>query len=172
MNADLFSVQNRVVCVTGASQGLGQRAATILSEKGAKVVGVARRENALKDWCNSGENRAYVAADISKRENLDAIVTDISSHFGAVDILINAAGLNPRELAEDVTPEKWDLTLALNLSAPFFLAQKCVASMKAKQWGRIINFASLQSQRAFPAGIAYGATKGGVAQLTRAMAES
>jgi gluconate 5-dehydrogenase len=64
------------------------------------------------------------------------------------------------------------VTLSLNLSAPFFLSQHLVPAMKQKGWGRIVNFASLQSFRAFPGGIAYGASKGGVAQMTRAMAEA
>ena len=71
-----------------------------------------------------------------------------------------------------MTDEGWDTTLNLNLAAPFFLAQAMVPAMKEKGWGRIINFASLQSRRAFPAGISYGASKGGVEQMTRAMAEA
>ena len=88
------------------------------------------------------------------------------------DIIVHAAGLNTREAADEVTAEGWDQTLAINLSAPFFLSQALVPAMKAKGWGRVINFASLQTTRAFPGGIAYGATKGGVGQLTRAMAEA
>ena len=86
--------------------------------------------------------------------------------------MIHAAGLNTREAADEVTPEGWDATLAINLSAPFFLSQALVPAMKAKGWGRIVNFASLQTTRAFPGGIAYGATKGAVGQMTRAMAEA
>ena len=71
-----------------------------------------------------------------------------------------------------MTPEGWNVTLDLNLAAPFFLAQSFSSDMKAKGWGRIVNFASLQTFRAFPGGIAYGASKAGVAQLTRAMAEA
>ncbi|MGB1035181.1 MAG: SDR family NAD(P)-dependent oxidoreductase, partial [Primorskyibacter sp.] len=76
------------------------------------------------------------------------------------------------QFADDVTPEGWNATLATNLSAPFFLSQACVPHMRAQGWGRIVLFASLQSTRAFPGGIAYGASKGGVGQLTRAMAEA
>ena len=96
----------------------------------------------------------------------------ISADLGAPDILVNAAGVNLREPAEAVTPDSWRTTLELNLSTPFFLAQALVPAMREKAWGRIINIASLQSARAFPKGIAYGASKGGVAQLTRAMAEA
>lgn len=169
----LFSVAGRVACVTGASSGLGRRAATALAEAGAKVVGVARRREALDDWVSEGpDHRAAVAADIAERDGRETVVAEIAAPFGPPDILINAAGLNTREAADDVTAEGWDATLAINLSAPFFLAQAMVPAMKAKGWGRIVNFASLQSFRAFPGGIAYGATKGGVAQMTRAMAEA
>src|SRR5690606_26102135 len=92
--------------------------------------------------------------------------------FGAPDILVNAAGLNPREGADTISPETWDWTLAVNLGAPFFLARELVTAMREKGWGRIINIASLQSRRAFANGIAYGASKAGICQLTRAMAEA
>ena len=95
-----------------------------------------------------------------------------SRPFGPPDILVNAAGINTRQAADDVTPEGWDITLDLNLRAPFFLAQALTPAMKEKGWGRIVNFASLQSRRAFAGGLAYGASKGGVEQLTRAMAEA
>jgi NAD(P)-dependent dehydrogenase (short-subunit alcohol dehydrogenase family) len=73
---------------------------------------------------------------------------------------------------DESTLESWDETLNLNLSTPFFLARELVPSMQAKSWGRVINIASLQSSRAFANGMAYGASKGGIAQLTRAMAEA
>ena len=113
-----------------------------------------------------------MTADVADRARLDDMVADISAPFGAPDIVIHAAGVNTREVADDVTAEGWDQTLALNLSAPFFISQAMVPSMKEKGWGRIVNFASLQTTRAFPGGIAYGATKGGIGQLTRAMAEA
>ena len=168
---DLFDLTGRVACVTGASSGLGRRAATVLAAAGARVVGVARRAEALDSLCAEiGDRAAAVAADITDRNT--ALAEDVSAPFGAPDILIHAAGLNTREIADDVTAEGWDQTLAVNLSAPFFLSQALVPAMKGKGWGRIVNFASLQTTRAFPGGIAYGATKGGIDQLTRAMAEA
>ena len=92
--------------------------------------------------------------------------------FGHPEILVNAAGINLRESPEMVTPESWDHTLALNLSTPFFLARALVPAMRDNGRGRIINIASLQSERAFPNSMPYGASKGGIAQLTRAMAEA
>ena len=94
-----------------------------------------------------------------------------SGMFGAPDILVHAAAVNLRQPAEDITPDDWQLTQCLNLGAPFFISQALVPAMKERGWGRIVNFASLQTTRAFPSGIACGASKGGVGQMTRAMAE-
>ena len=169
----IFDLTGRVACVTGASSGLGRRAVVALHAAGAQVVGVARRAEALADLRSEiGEGCAVVAADVADRAGFPALCTAIAAPFGAPDILVHAAGINTRQAADDVTPEGWDQTLALNLSAPFFLSQALVPAMRAKGWGRIVNFASLQTTRAFPAGIAYGATKAGIAQLTRAMAEA
>ncbi|WP_166418122.1 SDR family NAD(P)-dependent oxidoreductase [Cochlodiniinecator piscidefendens] len=170
--ADLFDLSGRVACVTGASAGLGQRAATVLAAAGARVVGVARRADQLSEWAErTGQSAAVVAADLSQRHAIPEITQQIAAPFGAPDIIVHAAGINTREAADDVTPEGWDLTLKLNLTAPFFLTQAFAPAMKAKGWGRVVNFASLQTTRAFPGGVAYGASKAGVAQLTRAMAE-
>lgn len=171
--SDLFNVAGKVACVTGASSGLGRSAATCLASSGVRVVGVARRADQLDAWREeAGGETASVVADLSDRSALAGIASAVSEHFGPPDILINAAGINTRQHADDVTEEGWDTTLNLNLAAPFFLAQSLVSAMKEKGWGRVINFASLQSRRAFRNGISYGVSKGGVEQMTRAMAEA
>ena len=172
-NQTLFDVTGKTVFVTGASSGIGKAAATCLAECGAKVVAIARRENALKIWSqNTSGLTSFFSADISNSEKIKDIVSEITSKEGDPDILINAAGLNTREHADDVTLDGWNKTLDLNLSTPFFMAQAVVEKMKEKKWGRIINYASLASRRALPSSIAYGASKGGIEQLTRAMAEA
>lgn len=169
----LFDLTGRVACVTGASSGLGRRVAVVLAAAGARVVGVARRAEALAELkAEAGDNVETVAADVADRSGIEKLVDQIAQPFGAPDIVVHAAGINTREVADDVTAQGWDQTLALNLSAPFFLSQAMVPTMKSKGWGRIVNFASLQTTRAFPGGIAYGASKAGVGQLTRAMAEA
>jgi NAD(P)-dependent dehydrogenase (short-subunit alcohol dehydrogenase family) len=174
---DLFDLTGRVAVVTGASSGIGRTMASALAEAGASVVGVARRPEPLEAWRVECEKTARgrvagVVADVGHPESIEAIVPRLLQPFGDVDILINAAGLNTRQAADDVTIEGWRATIDINLAAPFFLAQALVGPMKAKGWGRIINIASLQSERAFPGGLAYGASKGGITQLTRAMAEA
>ena len=169
----LFDLSGRIACVTGASSGLGQQAASALAAAGAQVIGVARRAEALSDWAERiGPKAATLSADLSERSQIKEIAAQIAIPFGAPDIMVHAAGINTREAADNVTDEGWDITLNLNLAAPFFLSQALVPDMKAKGWGRIVNFASLQTTRAFPGGVSYGASKAGIAQLTRAMAEA
>ncbi|MEM9428289.1 MAG: SDR family oxidoreductase [Pseudomonadota bacterium] len=169
----LFSVAGRTACVTGASAGLGRTIATALAEAGARVVGVARRAEALSAWSEAAEGEtAVVAADLADPAHQAEIARQVSAPFGAPDILVAAAGINTRERADEVTLAGWQTTLDLNLGAPFFLAQALVPDMRARGWGRIVTLASLQSYRAFPGGLAYGASKGAIAQMTRAMAEA
>lgn len=166
-------LRGHVALVTGASSGLGRRAALVLAGAGAKVVAVARRSEALESL--RAEAAGAIAAlpyDLADRDGLAALARQAAEPFGAPDIVVHAAGINTRELAGEVTPEGWDITLNLNLAVPFFLSQHLVGAMQAKGWGRIVNFASLQTSRAFPGGLAYGASKGGIGQLTRAMAEA
>ncbi len=172
----LFDLSGKVAVVTGASSGIGRSLTQALADAGAAVVLVARREAELAEAAREieagGGRAAAVPADLADYRALDAPAARMAEPFGAPDILVNAAGVNFREAAEEISPESWDATLAINLSTPFFLARALVDGMRAKGWGRVVNIASLQSSRAFANGMAYGASKGGVAQLTRAMAEA
>lgn len=172
----LFSLEGRVALCTGASSGIGRHMARVLARAGAKVVLAARRQAALDDTVAAieadGASAAALAADVGDLERLPDLHREASARFGPPDILVNAAGVNVRKPADEVSLDGWEQTLRINLSAPFFLAQACVPAMREKQCGNIINIASLQSFRAFTNGITYGASKGGVAQLTRAMAEA
>lgn len=179
----IFDLKGRTALVTGASGGIGSQQAKALASAGADVILLGRNGEKLEKVkeeiqveCASTRSRTTVAAvvgDISDLTKLDALLEKIfeASPTRSIDILCNTAGENPRVHADELTFESWDSTLNLNLKVPFFLAQKLVPKMKQNGWGKIINVASLQSERAFPNGLAYGASKGGVAQLTRAMAE-
>ena len=171
--SDHPDLSGHVACVTGASSGLGRRAALVLSQAGARVVAIARRADALETLQSEAPgDLVAMPCDLSDRAGLADLAARAAAPFGAPDIVVNAAGINTREAADEVTPEGWDITLTLNLAVPFFLSRHLVPGMRQKGWGRIVNFASLQSYRAFPGGLGYGASKGGIAQLTRAMAEA
>lgn len=173
---ELFSLQGRVALITGASSGIGRGLGQALAAAGAKLILVARRIDRLDETAQSirraGGEAACIETDLTDRRQLARCIERAPAPFGAPDILVNAAGINLRRAALEVSEEDWDKTLEINLTVPFRLAQGLVPGMQAKGWGRIINIASLQSVRAFPNSIAYGASKGGVVQLTRAMAEA
>lgn len=172
----LFDLDGRVALVTGASSGIGREIAQALAEAGAAVVVAARRERELaatqRKIEGTGARAAALCADLADRTQLRDAASRAASFFGAPDILVNAAGVNIRKPLLEVSEADWDAVLGINLDAPFFLAQALAPAMMAKGWGRIINIASLQSLRAFPMGASYGASKGGIAQLTRAQAEA
>jgi len=171
----LFQLQGRRALVSGGNSGIGLTMARALGLAGAAVTLVARRESELVSAAQSlaaeGITADWIAADLSDAENVKASGRQALARHGTIDILINAAGVNLREPFAEVTPEHWNLHLALHLGAPFFFTQTLAPAMKAQHWGRIINLSSLQSQRAFPNSAPYGAGKGGIAQLTRAIAQ-
>ena len=171
-----FDLSGKVALVTGASSGIGQRQAQALAAAGASVVLLGRRQQQLDDTVAMlelrGASAAALAVDLDNREQLTDVATRAALPFGAIDILINAAGVNLRQAVDEISLESWDQTINLNLAVPFFLARELLPGMRNKGWGRIINIASLQSSCAFANGLAYGASKGGIAQLTRAMAEA
>ena len=174
--AELFSLRDRVAVVTGASSGIGRALAATLAEAGAAVCVLARRAEALgalvAEITARGGRAAAVPCDLSDRAALDSAVDRATAAFGPADILVNAAGINPRRPIEALSASEWDATLEINLSVPFFLARALSPAMCARRWGRIINLASLQSMRAFADGTPYGESKGGVMQLTRALAQA
>ncbi len=172
----LFDLSDRVALVTGASSGIGRHMALILAAAGAHLVVVGRDRDRLADTAAEITSLdfevAAIPADLQDRQEVDRVIRESADPFGAPDILVNGAGINLRESPDDVSWQSWDETLRINLSVPFFLARGLVDGMREKGGGNIINIASLQSYRAFANGAAYGASKGGIVQLTRAMAEA
>jgi NAD(P)-dependent dehydrogenase (short-subunit alcohol dehydrogenase family) len=172
--SSLFSLQNRTVLVTGGNSGIGEAMAMALGLAGAKVLLMARRSDALE------RAAAKLLAEGISVQCLSCDLADIEAtrkgaeeamDTGPIDILVNAAGVNLREPFDQVTPQSWQTQINLHLSAPFFLTQALAPAMAARGWGRVINIASLQSVRAFANSAPYGAAKGGVVQLTRAIAQ-
>jgi NAD(P)-dependent dehydrogenase (short-subunit alcohol dehydrogenase family) len=174
-SAKLFDLTGRTALVTGGNSGIGEAMAQSLGEAGARLVLMARRTDALeasaKRLRSLGIKADVIACDLSNVAEVQRGAKDAAS-IAPIDILVNAAGVNLRENFSDVTPESWQTQINLHLSAPFFLTQALAPKMKTRAWGRIINIASLQSYRAFDDSAPYGAGKGGITQLTRAIAQA
>lgn len=171
----LFDLSRRRALVTGGSSGIGEAMAQALGAAGARVLLVSRREAELSAAAqrlrDASVDAAWLAADLTGVTALRAAAAEAERRLGGIDILVNAAGVNLRQPFAEVTPEAWQTQLALHLGAPFFLTQALAPGMAARGWGRIVNIASLQSYRAFANSAPYGAGKGGVVQLTRAIAQ-
>ena len=175
MNLSDFSLENKVALITGGTSGLGKMMALALAKAGAFVWIASSRDNAdetLQEIKQQGSNGSFVQVDVTSSDALEKIVSQILKESNSIDILVNAAGINLRTSAEELTLNEWQKTIDINLTAPFYLSQLVADTMKKNNWGRIINIASLQSLRAFDNSIPYGASKGGVMQLTRALAQA
>ena len=171
----LFDLTGRAALVTGGNSGIGLAMARALGLAGAKVVLAARRQPELDaaaaELVRDGINTITVASDLADPKATATLINACRRQAIEIDILVNAAGINLRQPFRDVSAEAFDLHMALHLRAPFMLTQAFAPAMAERRYGRIINIASLQSYRAFPNSAPYGAAKGGVLQLTRAIAE-
>ena len=170
-----FSLENKVALITGGTSGLGKMMALALAKAGAFVWIASSRDNAdetLRELKDQGTEGRFIQLDVTSSEALENVVSLIHQESNRIDILVNAAGINLRTSAEDLTLDEWQKTIDINLTAPFHLSQLVADSMRENNWGRIINIASLQSLRAFDNSIPYGASKGGIMQLTRALAQA
>ena len=173
--ASLFSLGGKHALITGGNSGIGAAMARALGLAGAKVMLAARREEELADTANSlrseGIYADHISVDLTDVSALQHAALEAQQRLGGIDILVNAAGVNLRQPFSEVTPDAWQTQIALHLGAPFFLTQALAPGMSSRHWGRIINIASLQSYRAFPNSAPYGAAKGGIVQLTHAIAQ-
>lgn len=173
--AQLFDLTGRTALVTGGNSGIGLAMARALGLAGARIVIVARRKDlmnaAIAELSQAAIEAVAISVDLATADSAAIVFRALEERSLTVDILVNAAGVNLRQPFQDVTADAFDLHMALHLRAPFFLAQALAPAMASRNWGRIINIASLQSWRAFANSAPYGAAKGGVVQLTRAIAE-
>lgn len=172
----LFSLHGRVALVTGGSSGIGYAMAEAIGRAGAAVVLVARREEELAKAVGRLEERgvraAAVSADLGDRTAVARVCAEAPRLFGEIDILVNDAANNIRKPMAELTPDDYDRTIAVNLTAPFLLGQHFGPRMAERGWGRIINIGSQQSISAFGDSGVYGAAKAGICGLSRSQAEA
>jgi len=166
----------KLALVTGSTSGIGLGIAKNFASKGMNIVlngfgdaGAIEdiRANMAKDY---GVDVRYNGADMSKAEEIAAMITTVEAEFGAIDVLVNNAGIQFVSPIEDFPIEKWNAILAINLSGSFHTIHAALPKMKAKGWGRIINIASAHALVASPYKSAYVAAKHGIAGLTKTVA--
>ncbi|MYM61884.1 SDR family NAD(P)-dependent oxidoreductase [Pseudomaricurvus sp. HS19] len=166
-------MSGKAALVTGAASGLGRGTAIALAKAGANVCVVDLNEDGLKETAAAiaelGVECLVRPADLSKKENCDAVVAESVEKFGRLDALCNVAGVIFFNHSTDMTQVQWDTTMAVNLSAPFFLSQAAIPHL-LEQNGAIVNVTSSASFMGEAYAAAYCATKAGLTNLTKAMA--
>jgi 2-dehydro-3-deoxy-D-gluconate 5-dehydrogenase len=163
----LFNLEGAGAIVTGASGGLGRAMAEALHDAGCRVVVVGRSDRVLEI---SGDRYLPLRSDLTEDGEPDRVVYEAIQALGSFDILINAHGIVSRALAEEFPPDQWNRTIATNLTSVFRTSQAAGRHFLNRKHGKIINVASMLSFSGGLRAVAYAASKGGVAQLTKAMA--
>ena len=174
MNSNLFSLNGKVALVTGAAYGIGFAIAEALAEAGAKIAFNCRKpehlQSALDDYSKLGiEARGYLC-DVTKEDEVKAMVADIESTLGSVDILVNNAGIIRRIPMHEVSVDEFREVVDIDLNAPFIVAKAVIPAMMKKRSGKIINICSMMSELGRETVSAYAAAKGGLKMLTRNIA--
>ncbi len=172
---NLLDLTGKTALVTGASRGLGEGFARVLANAGADVAVTSRDIGALTkiqlEIEAIGRKAVPVVLDVRNEQSIRAAVAEAESRLGRIDILVNNAGCNVRKPALDVTWEDWNLILETNLRGPFFVAQVVARGMIARGYGRIINIGSVTSVAGYAGLGPYGASRGGIKQLTMSLAD-
>ena len=177
MNADktFFDLAGKVALVTGTSRGLGQYLARALARAGADLVITSRNPATLKSFQTEvqslGRRALSIALDVRNHQSIEDMAKAAVEHYGKIDILVNNAGCNVRKPALDVTWDDWNLVLDTNLRGTFFVSQAIARQMLPRKYGRIINIGSVTCVAGYAGLGPYGASRGGVKQLTMSLAD-
>jgi len=175
METKLFSLEGKVAIVTGTSRGLGQFLARALARAGADLVITSRDPVRLKPFQAEiealGRRALPLALDARDYRSIQTMVDAAADHYGQLDILVNNAGCNIRKPALDVSWDDWNTVLDTNLRGSFFVAQAVARRMIPRKYGRIINIGSVTCVAGYAGLAPYGASRGGVKQLTMSLAD-
>ena len=170
----LFDLTGKVAVVTGGNGGIGFGMAQGLAEAGANIAVVGRDKeksaHAVAELEQLGVEALAVRADVTDAAQVDAMVADVIDAFGRLDILINNAGTNIRKRPEDLGEAEWHQVLDANLTSAFLCSKACYPRLRQHGGGKVLNNGSMMSLFGAPWTPAYGASKGGIVQLTKALA--
>jgi len=171
----LFNLAGRVALVTGASRGLGQHFARALARAGADLVLTSRDRACLvpfeQEIAALGRRSLSVSLDVRDQQSIQSAIGEAEVAFGHIDILVNNAGINIRKPAADVTWDDWNQVLDTNLRGAFFVAQAVARGMCTRNYGRIVNIGSVTAVAGYAGLAPYGASRGGIRQLTMSLAD-
>jgi gluconate 5-dehydrogenase len=172
--AEPFDLTDRVAMVTGASRGLGQHFARVLARAGANLVVTSRTARSLDPFADElrsvGRKVACIELDVRDHESIQKAVADALREFGRIDVLVNNAGCNIRKPAAEVTWNDWNEIINTNLRGAFFVAQGAAWQMIPRRYGRIINIGSVTCVAGYAGLAPYGASRGGIKQMTMSLA--
>jgi NAD(P)-dependent dehydrogenase (short-subunit alcohol dehydrogenase family) len=175
MSGALFDLSGQTAIVTGTSRGLGQHFARALAKAGADLVLTSRHRESLvpfeQEICALGRKTVSLELDVRNQESIERMVEAAEAAFGHLQILVNNAGCNVRRPALEVTWDDWNLILDTNLRGSFFVAQAVAKRMVPLGYGRIINIGSVTSVAGYAGLGPYGASRGGIRQLTMSLAD-
>jgi gluconate 5-dehydrogenase len=175
MNDGLFDLTGQVAIVTGTSRGLGQYFARALARAGADLVLTSRTRESLAPFESEiralGRRAVSLALDVRSQESIEKMAADAEDAYGQIHILVNNAGCNIRKPALDVQWEDWNKILDTNLRGSFFVAQAVARRMIAKGYGRIVNIGSVTCVAGYAGLAPYGASRGGIRQMTMSLAD-
>lgn len=170
-NQEKFSLENKVVVITGGGSGIGFSIAQCMYEAGAKIIITGRREQPLKEAVEQlGERANYVVNDVTELEKLPALVEEIENRFGAINVLVNNAGINMKKPSVEVTDEEFQRVVFTNLNAVFSLTRETAKRMMARKSGSIIMISSMAAYYGIDRVAAYAASKSGLYGMVRVMA--
>ncbi len=170
-----FNLVDKTAVITGAGRGIGRALAIGFADAGANLVLLSRTESDLQEVAkiikDMGKKALPIVADVTKTDEVAAAINKLKEEKINVDILVNNAGMNIRSKAFDVSEEEWDKIMNTNLKSAFFMSREIGAIMKAQgNGGRIINISSVAGAVALRTGVAYGATKAAMIQMTKILA--
>ena len=175
MSESMFDLSGQVAIVTGTSRGLGQYLARALAKAGADLVITSRNRDSLSEFeaeiRGLGRRVVCLELDVRDQESIKTMVRAAEAVYGQIHILVNNAGCNVRKPALEVTWDDWNLVLDTNLRGSFFTAQAVARGMIAHGYGRIISIGSVTSAFGFAGLAPYGASRGGIRQLTMSLAD-
>ena len=168
-----FSIEGRKALVTGASKGIGAEIADVFAQAGADIVAVGRDADDLARVAETvrghGRDCLTLAADLTDAQATRKAAADALAAWGTIDILVNSAGVARIAPALELSLADWEETMAVNLRAPFLMAQALAPGMIAQNWGKIVNISSQTGVIALDDHAAYAASKGGLNALTKSL---